>query len=156
MDCCKQAAKELERLEGHTHIGTARTVQQWHLAFHQNNESFLNPKFHTHGKAMLPPLLMLEQNPALKKLLLQHATSNLKELTAELLLACLHDIALPALLEEFQEESGCPDTPCMSCCNSINSQSFLCQLSADGCVSSDSSTSHRKSAAILMGTRNLR
>jgi hypothetical protein len=49
---------------------------------------------------MLPPLL--EQNPVMKKLLfLQHATSNLDKLTAELLPACLHDIGLPALLEEF-------------------------------------------------------
>jgi hypothetical protein len=66
-----------------------------------------NPKFHTHGKAMLPPLL--EQNPDLKKSLLQHATSNLNELTAELLLACLHDAALPALLEQIQAELDCAE-----------------------------------------------
>jgi hypothetical protein len=115
MDCCKQAAKELERVEGHTHIGNAQTVQQWHLVFRQNSESFLNPEFHTHGKAMLPPLL--EQNPDPKKLLLQHATSNLlNELTAELLPAHLHDIGLPALLEELLEESGCPDKAfCTNC-----------------------------------------
>ena len=102
MDCCKQAVRELERIEGHTYIGHVRTIQQWHLAFRQNNESFLNPKFHTHGKAMLPPLL--ERNPDLKKSLLQYAASILNELTAELLLAYLHDTALPALLEEFREE----------------------------------------------------
>jgi hypothetical protein len=56
---------------------------------------------------MLPPLL--EQNPDLKKLIIQCATSNLNELTAELLLACLHNAALPALLEKFQEESGNPE-----------------------------------------------
>ena len=94
MDCCKQAVRELERIEGHTYIGHVRTIQQWHLAFRQNNESFLNPKFHTHGKAMLLPLL--ERNPDLKKLLLQYATSNLNELMAELLLAYLHDTGLPA------------------------------------------------------------
>jgi hypothetical protein len=107
MDCCADhAVKELERVEGFTHIGHARTAQQWHLSFHQNNESFLNPKFHTRGKAMLPPLR--EQNPDLKKSILQHATSNLNELTAELLLACLHDAALPVLLEKFQEDFGNP------------------------------------------------
>jgi hypothetical protein len=106
MDCCDHAVKELERVDGFTHIGHARTVQQWHLSFRQNNESFLNPKFHTRGKAMLPPLL--ERNPDLKKSILQHATSNLNELTAELLLACLHDVALPALLEKFKEELGNP------------------------------------------------
>jgi hypothetical protein len=56
---------------------------------------------------MLPPLL--ERNPDLKKSLLQYATSNLNELTAELLLAYLHDIALPALLEEFRQELGCAE-----------------------------------------------
>jgi hypothetical protein len=106
MDCCDHAVKELERVDEFTHIGHARTVQQWHLSFRQNNESFLNPKFHTRVKAMLPPLL--ERNPDLKKSILQCATSNLNELTAELLLAYLHDVALPALLEKFKEESGNP------------------------------------------------
>jgi hypothetical protein len=50
----------------------------------------------------------LERNPDLKKSILQCATSNLNELTAELLLACLHDAALPALLEKFKEELGNP------------------------------------------------
>jgi hypothetical protein len=30
-------------------------------------------------------------------------------LTAELLLACLDDVALPALLEKLKEELGCPE-----------------------------------------------
>jgi hypothetical protein len=55
---------------------------------------------------MLPPLL--ERNPYLKNSLLQYATSNLNKLTAELLLAYLHDTVLPALLEEFREELECP------------------------------------------------
>jgi hypothetical protein len=65
MECCERAVKELGRTEGHDHIRSPRTVQQWHLAFRQNNEAIRNPKFHTHGKVMLPPLL--EQNPDLKK-----------------------------------------------------------------------------------------
>jgi hypothetical protein len=99
MECCEQAVKELGRVEGHNHILNPWTVQQWHLTFHQNNKPILNPKFHIHGKVMLPPLL--DQNPDLKKLLLQYATSNLNAPTRELLLAYLHDTALPALLEEF-------------------------------------------------------
>ena len=41
--------------------------------------------------------------------LLQRAPRNLNELGAELLLTHLHDIALPALLEETREELGCPE-----------------------------------------------
>jgi hypothetical protein len=107
MECCERAVKELGRIEGHDHIRSPRTVQQWHLAFRQHNETIRNPKFHTHGKVMLPPLL--EQNPDLKKSLLQYATSNLNELTAELLLAYLHDTALPALLEQIQAELDCAE-----------------------------------------------
>jgi hypothetical protein len=47
MECCEQAVKELGHVEGHNHIRNPRTIQQWHLAFRQNNESFLNPKFLT-------------------------------------------------------------------------------------------------------------
>jgi hypothetical protein len=56
---------------------------------------------------MLPPLL--DRNPELKRLLLQYATSNLNELTAELLLAYIHDTVLPALLEEFRAELQCTE-----------------------------------------------
>jgi hypothetical protein len=107
MELCVRALKEFGCIEGHHHIQNPWTVQQWHLTFRQNNESFPNPKFHTHGKAMLPPLL--EQNPDLKKSLLQYAMSNLNELTVELLLVYLHDTVLPALLEEFKAELECPE-----------------------------------------------
>ncbi len=50
---------------------------------------------------MLPPLL--DQNPELKKVLLQYATANLNELAAELLLAYIHDTARPTLLKEYRE-----------------------------------------------------
>ena len=69
--------------------------------FRQNNEWFLNLKLLTHGKVMLPPLL--DQNPELKKVLLQYATANLNELAAELLLAYIHDTARPTLLKEYRE-----------------------------------------------------
>jgi hypothetical protein len=85
MECCEQAVKELGHIEGHNHILNPQTIEQWHLVFHKINKSFLNPKFHTHGKVMLP--LLLERNPDLKRSLLKYATSNLNELTAELLLA---------------------------------------------------------------------
>jgi hypothetical protein len=107
MQCCERAIQEFGRVEGHDHIGSPKTVQQWHLTFRRNNESFLNPKLLTHGKVMLPPLL--DRNPELKKSLLQYATANLNELTAELLLAYIHDTALPALLEEYREELECPE-----------------------------------------------
>jgi hypothetical protein len=107
MECSEQAVKELGCIEGHNHIRNSQTIQQWHLAFCQNNESFLNPKFHTHGKVMLPPLL--ERNPDLKQSLPKYVTSNLNELTTELLLAYLHDTVLPVLLEEFREELECPE-----------------------------------------------
>ena len=102
MECCDQAVEELGRVDGHKYIQCPRTVQQWHLSFRQNNESFLNPRFHTRGKMILPPLL--ERNPDFKKGLVQYATSNLNELCAEFISAYLHDTALPALLKEYQEE----------------------------------------------------
>jgi hypothetical protein len=105
IECCERAVKEFGQIEGHDHILSRQTVQQWHLAFRQNNESIQNPEFQTHGKVMLPPLL--KQNPDLTQSLLQYAASNLNELTAELLLAYLHDTALPALLEQMQAESEC-------------------------------------------------
>jgi hypothetical protein len=88
MQCCEWAIQEFGQVEGHDHIGSPKMAQQWHLTFRQNNESFLNPKFLTHGKVILPPLL--DQNPELKNMLLQYVTSNLNELTVELLLAYIH------------------------------------------------------------------
>jgi hypothetical protein len=50
----------------------------------------------------LPPLL--ERKTEFKMSFVQYAMANLIELSAELLLANLHDMALPALLEAFREE----------------------------------------------------
>jgi hypothetical protein len=50
----------------------------------------------------LPPLL--ERNPEFKMFFVQYAMANLNDLSAKLLLAYLHNMALPALLEEFREE----------------------------------------------------
>jgi hypothetical protein len=69
LQCCERAMEEFGRVEGHNHIGSLKTVQQWHLTFRQNNESFFNPKLLTHGKVMVPPLL--DRNPELKNSLLQ-------------------------------------------------------------------------------------
>ncbi len=56
---------------------------------------------------MRPP--RVDRNTEVKRLLLQYETANLNELTSELLLAYIHDTALPALLEEYREELECPE-----------------------------------------------
>ena len=33
MQCCERAIQEFGRVEGHDHIGSPKTVQQWHLTF---------------------------------------------------------------------------------------------------------------------------
>ena len=108
---------------------------------------------------MLPPLL--ERNPDLKKsllqyALLQYATSNLNELTAELLLAYLHDTALPALLEEFREELESPDYPMYE----LLQEHRLTKLSMPTIYRwmriLGFKYEPRKSATTLMATRNLR
>jgi hypothetical protein len=107
-DCCnEQAVKELNRLEGHQYITSGKTAMNWHHAFRNHNESFIYLRFDSHGKVKLPPLL--ERNPDFKMSFLQYATSNLNDLSAELLLAYLHKTALPALLEEFREELEFPE-----------------------------------------------
>jgi hypothetical protein len=101
--CCKDAITDISNFEGLNHITSARTIMTWHIQFRASDECFPNPKFHTrYGKAALPPLL--EQYPELKQSLVQYATSNLDVLSAELLLAWLHDTALPALLIERRKE----------------------------------------------------
>jgi hypothetical protein len=55
----------------------------------------------------LPPLF--ERNPDFKMSFVQYAVANLNDLSAELLLAYLHDMALPALLKEYREELDFPE-----------------------------------------------
>jgi hypothetical protein len=92
-DCCDEAMKQLNRLEGHQYITSGKTIMDWHNAFRKHGESFGNPKLDTHGKVQLPPLL--DRNPQFKMSFVQYATANLNDLSAELLLAYLHDLALP-------------------------------------------------------------
>jgi hypothetical protein len=40
-DCCDEAVKELNRLEGHQYITSGKTVMNWHHAFRNHNESFI-------------------------------------------------------------------------------------------------------------------
>ncbi len=84
-ECCDEAVKQLDRLGGHEHITSGKTIMIWHHSFRENNELFLNLRFHSRGKIKLHPLL--EQNPKLKMSFVQYATANLNELLAELLLA---------------------------------------------------------------------
>jgi hypothetical protein len=125
--------KELNRLEGHQYITSGKTVMNWHHAFRNHNESFINPRFDYHGKVKLPPLL--ERNPDFKMAFLQHATSNLNDLSTELLLAYLHETALPALLEEFREKLEFQSTQCLSCYRNNDLPNFQCQQSTNGCGS---------------------
>ena len=53
-DCCDEAVKELNRLEGHRYITSGKTVMNWHHAFRNHNESFINPRFDSHGKGKAP------------------------------------------------------------------------------------------------------
>jgi hypothetical protein len=106
-DCCNEEVKQLNRLEGHQYITSGKTIMNWHHSFRNHHESFRNPRFDSHGKVKLPPLL--ERNPEFKMSFVRYAMANLNDLSAELLLAYLHDMALPALLEEFREELDFPE-----------------------------------------------
>jgi hypothetical protein len=72
-----------------------------HLAFHRNNEAFPNP--HVIGmKTSLPPLL--DRNPEVKQSIMEYAKQNLNGLSAELIYSYLHEVALPALLNDRRAE----------------------------------------------------
>jgi hypothetical protein len=73
------------------------------LAFQQNNEAFPNPHVHSiDGKK--PSLLpLLDCNPELARCIIQYAKQNMNAFLAELLYSYVHEIVLPALLEERQE-----------------------------------------------------
>jgi hypothetical protein len=145
--CCQDAITNMSNFKELNHVTSPRAIMTWHMQFRANDECFLNPKFHTrNGEAALPPLL--EQNPELKQsLVLQQATSNLDALSAELLLAWLHDIALPALLKERGQELV---KPTLAMAESLKD----CRLT--GCKFLVSNTSRVKSAATWMVTRNLK
>jgi hypothetical protein len=106
-DCCNKAVKQLNGLEGHQYITSGKTIMIWHHSFQNHHESFRNPRFDSYGKVKFPPLL--ERNPEFKMYFVQYSMANLNDLSAELLLAYLHDMALPALLEEFSEELDFPE-----------------------------------------------
>ena len=71
------------------------------MTFRRNDESFPNPHVQS-SKASLPPLL--DRYPELAKSIVLYAKQNLNELSAELLYSYLHEVALPALLEERRAE----------------------------------------------------
>jgi hypothetical protein len=101
LDCCKAAVDGINRADGVDHVRSAETVSRWHLTFRRNNESFPNPHVNS-AKASLPPLL--DRYPELARSIVLYAKQNLNELSAELLYSYLHEVALPALLEERRAE----------------------------------------------------
>jgi hypothetical protein len=104
LECCKDALETVNRIDGVDHITNERTLSRWHLVFRRNNESFPNPHVHSKDgqKTSLPPLL--DRNPDLARSIIQYAKQNLNELCAELLYSYIHEIALPALLDERRAE----------------------------------------------------
>jgi hypothetical protein len=104
LQCCKEAVDSVNQTDGVSHIKNKETVSRWHLAFRRNNEAFPNPHVHSKdgSKTSLPPLL--DRNPELAKCIITYAKQHLNELSAELLYSYVHEIALPALLDERRAE----------------------------------------------------
>jgi hypothetical protein len=92
----------INQTDGVDHIRSKETVSRWYLTFRRSNDAFPNPHVHSTNTS-LPPLLD-PRYPELAKCIVQYAKQNLNELSAELLYSYLHEIALPALLEERRAE----------------------------------------------------
>ncbi len=101
LECCQDELDSLNYADGMSHIKNRETLSRWHLAFRRNNEAFPNPHVHS-NKTSLPPLL--DRNRELGRSIIQYAKQNLNELSAELLYSYVHEIALPALLDERRAE----------------------------------------------------
>jgi hypothetical protein len=105
LSCCSEAIDSIYRMYGVAHVKNKETVSRWHLAFRRNNEAFLNP--HIIGtKTSLPPLL--DQNPELKRYIVEYAKQNLNDQSAKIISSYLHEVALPTLLEERRAELASP------------------------------------------------
>jgi hypothetical protein len=103
LSCCSEAIDSIYRMIGVAHVKNKETVSHWHLAFRCNNEAFPNP--HIIGtKTSLSPLL--DQNPELKRCILECAKQNLNDLSAKSIYS--YEIALPALLKERRAELAIP------------------------------------------------
>jgi hypothetical protein len=104
LECCNDAMATVNRIDGVDHIKNKETLSRWHLVFRRNDESFPNPHVHSIDgqKTSLPPLL--DRNPDLARSIINYAKQNLNELSAELLYSYIHEIALPALLDERRAE----------------------------------------------------
>ncbi len=101
LGCCSEAIDSIYRMDGVAHVKNKETVSRWHLAFRRNNEAFPNP--HVIGmKTSLPPLL--DRNPEVKQSIMEYAKQNLNDLSAELIYSYLHEVALPALLNDRRAE----------------------------------------------------
>ena len=93
----------VNELEGVQHIKNGETVRIWHQVIRENNECFPNPQVVRRGTGpRLPP--MLENNPDVKDGLLKYAKENINDLSAELCLTYLHEVAIPTLVEKRKEE----------------------------------------------------
>jgi hypothetical protein len=93
----------INQTDGVDHIRSKETVSRWYLTFRRSNDAIPNPHVHSTNTS-LPPLLDPRYYPELAKCIVQYAKQNLNELSAELLYSYLHEIALPALLEERRAE----------------------------------------------------
>jgi hypothetical protein len=100
LECCSNAVESVNCTDGVSHIKNRETVSCWHLTFRRNNEAFPNPQIQSKDgkKTSLPPIL--DRNPDLANCIIQYAKQNVHELSAELLYSYIHDIALPALLDQ--------------------------------------------------------
>jgi hypothetical protein len=82
-------------MDGVAQVKNKETVLHWHLVFCCNNEAFRNP--HIIGtKTSLPPFL--DQNPELKRCIIEYAKQNLNDLSTEIIYSYLHEVVLSALL----------------------------------------------------------
>jgi hypothetical protein len=102
--CCKEAVLRVNSLEKFELIKSCRTIQNWHLAFRRNDESF--PNKHA-SKLNVPNLpVLLETYPEAKASMITFMKENLNQLSAELVYTFVHENVLPNLAKLRGKELG--------------------------------------------------
>jgi hypothetical protein len=81
-------------MNGVAHVKNKETLSRWHLVFCSNKEAFPNPHIIGTNTSLSP---LLDQNPELKRCIVEHAKQKLNDLSAKIIYAYLHKVALPGV-----------------------------------------------------------